>query len=150
VFAAVGLATDPAAAHAAGIDEPAMDRAERWCGECREHERVRRHSWRDPTLPVARQSGCDEEVGVTTIAFRAGRTPRLASVATGNEDEARSSGSRRAPSEDCTSPSRQRHRLTLQADRRGTAAGPADQLDDGRCTGAVAVSEHRQRSGFGE
>jgi hypothetical protein len=102
VFAAVGLATDPAAAHAAGIDEPAMDRAERWCGECREHERVRRHSWRDPTLPVACKPSGDEEVGVAAIALRARWAARLASIATSHEDEARSFGSRRAPSQDCS------------------------------------------------
>jgi hypothetical protein len=103
VFAAVGRATEPAAASTAtGIDEPAMDRPERWCSERREDERMRGNVSRDTFLFASGQPGGDEEVGVTAIALRAGRTPRLASVATGHEDEARTSGSRRAPSQDCS------------------------------------------------
>jgi hypothetical protein len=41
MFAAVGQATEPAAASTAtGIDKPAMDRAERWCRERREDQRM--------------------------------------------------------------------------------------------------------------
>ena len=42
---------------------------------------------------------CDEEVGVAAIPLRAGRTARLASVATGDEDEAWGLRPRRPPGE---------------------------------------------------
>jgi hypothetical protein len=75
VFAAVVWATDPAAASTAtGIDHTAMDCAEGGCGERREDERVRGDVSRDTFLFATGQTGGDEEVGVTAIALRAGRT----------------------------------------------------------------------------
>jgi len=88
VFAAVGLATDPAATYAICIGDPAMDRAERGCRKRREHERVRGNRNRNASALVAPEPSCNEEVGVTAIALCAGRAARLASVATGQEDEA--------------------------------------------------------------
>jgi hypothetical protein len=146
VFAGVGGATEPAAASTAtGIDDTAMDRAERGCGERREHERMRGNISRDTSLFAPGQPGGNEEVGVTAIAFRAGRTTRLASIATGNEHEAGSFGSRRPPSQDCSGPSRDGDRLTLQADRRCASSRPPDQLDDVRRAGAVEAREHSER-----
>jgi hypothetical protein len=75
VLAYQRFTTDPAAADATSIDHTAMDRPERWCGERREDERVRYNVSRDTFLFAPGQPGGDEEVGVTAIALRAGRTP---------------------------------------------------------------------------
>jgi len=101
VFAYLGLATAwSAPASATCIDHTAMDCPERRSGERREHERVRSNVSRDTLLFAPGQPGGDEEVGVTAVAFRAGRTARLPSVATGHEDEARSLGFRRSAGQD--------------------------------------------------
>jgi hypothetical protein len=102
VFAFLRLTTDPAAASTVCIDHAAMNRAERWCRERREDERVRGNVSRDASSLVARKARCHQEVGVAAVALRAGRTTRLASVATGHEDEAWSLPSRRPPSQDCS------------------------------------------------
>jgi hypothetical protein len=117
VFAFLRLATDPAASYATCIDHTAMDGAERWCSERREDERVRGNVSRDALLFAPGQSSGDEEVGVSAITLRAGRTARLPSVATGHEHEARSLGSSRPPSKYSTGPSRDGDRLTFEADR---------------------------------
>jgi hypothetical protein len=80
--------TDPAAADATSIDDPAMDRAERWRRERREDERVRGNVSRDTFLFAPGQPGGNQEVGVAAVALRAGRTARLPSIATGHQDEA--------------------------------------------------------------
>jgi len=121
-----------------------MDRPERRCGERREDERMRGDRRRNAFRLVARKPSRDEEVGVAPVPLRARRTARLASIAAGHEHEARSLRSRRPSGQDCARPSRHRDRLAFQAYRRGAAAGPADQLHDCRCAGAIAVSEHRQ------
>jgi hypothetical protein len=144
VFTFLRLATDPAAVHATTVDHTAMNRAERGCGERREDQRMRCDVSRDTLLFASGQPGSDEVVGVPAIPLRAGRTPRLASVATGDEHEARSLRPRGPAGEYCTGPSGEGHKLARDTDRRGAAAGPADQVDDRRCTGAVAAREHRQ------
>ena len=75
MLAGLQLPTEPAAAYATGIDHTAMDRAERRCGERREDERVRSNVSRDTLLFAPGQPGGDEEVGVTAVPLRAGRTP---------------------------------------------------------------------------
>jgi hypothetical protein len=69
VFAFLSLVAEPAAAYASGIDHPAMYRAERWCRERREDERVRGYVRRDTLLLAPGQPRGDEEVGVPAIAF---------------------------------------------------------------------------------
>ena len=90
-MACLALATEPAAASTAtGIDDTAMDRAERWRRKRREHERVRGDVSRDTFLFAPGKSSRNEEVGVPAVTLRTGRTAGLPSVATGHEDEARS------------------------------------------------------------
>ncbi len=123
VFAFLRFTTDPAAAHATSIDHAAMNRPERWCGERREDERVRGNVSRDTFLFAPGQPGGDEEIGVTAIAFRAGRTARLPPVATGDEHEARSLRPRGPAGEQLPCPWLEGDRLAFEADRRGAAAG---------------------------